>query len=123
MTERIRADKHHILFNRQEWTLRPDGERLRETKSLMPLMDRDVHNELHRNVPTVPLLGHVALYRVARDFKPTGDTFESMDRLMSAIEAAGRNPKSHPFEREIGALTVRAIDMQRPYIKEGIING
>lgn len=117
----MNADSHHILFNRQEWTLRQDSERLRETKSLKPLMDRQVHNELHRNCPPVPALGHIALFRVARDFQPSNDTFESMDSLMLSIESAARSPKAHLIERELAALTVRAIDLQRPYIEDGII--
>ena len=117
------ADKHHILFNRQEWTLRPDAESLRETRTLMPLMDRSVHNELHKQCPPVPALGHIALYRVLREFTPGGDVFSSIDNLLLAIESANKSPKAHRLERSLGHLTMQGIALQRPFIKEGLYHG
>lgn len=114
------VDVHHILFNRQEWTLRPDAESLREQTLLKPKMDREIHNELHRNCPPVPLLGYYALFRVHRDFEVGDDTFETIDNLLGAIELANKSPKSHSIERSLGELTIQAIDLQRPYIREGI---
>lgn len=114
-------DNHHILFNRQEWELRSESKLLRQTPSLIPRLDREVHEELHRACPAVPILGYYALFRTLRSFEESDDTLESVDSLMFAIEAAGNSPKAHPIERSIGELAVQAIDLQRPFIREGLV--
>lgn len=114
------TDIHHILFNRQEWTLRQDAESLREQPLLKPRMEREVHNELHRHCPPVPPLGYYALFRVRRDFEVGSDVFSTMDNLLGAIETANKSPKSHAIERSLGELTMQAIDLQRPFIREGL---
>lgn len=118
---RNRQDRHHILNNRIEWSARPESSVLRETMSLIPLMDRSVHEQIHRECPPVPTLCVQALQRVVRTFRPTHDTFETMDNLMFAIERASDHPKAHPIERQIASLAIQSIDMQRPYVRDGII--
>lgn len=113
-------DRHHLLFDRQEWSLRPEGILLRENPSLIITMDRGVHMELHRKCPSVPVLGRFALYRAARDFRPTDDKLESVDNLLFAIDKANKSPKSHSLERSLGELTMQAIEMQKPYLIEGM---
>lgn len=114
-------DAHHILHHRQEWRLRPDGLRLRENPVLIPVIPREVHNAIHANVPSVPLLGFHALRRVAREFEPVpGDTLTSMENLMDAMEVARRDPRAHPIEKDLAELAIEAVDLQRPYIREGL---
>lgn len=115
---------HHILHNRREWTLRPEARKLRETPSLVPVLGYwAIHQELHANCPPVPCLGYNGLLAVYKEFKPTNDTFTSMDNLLFAIETASKHPKAHPVERELALLAMEAIDLQRPYIREGIVHG
>lgn len=114
-------NKHHILFNRQEWTLRPQAERLRETSELVPSIDVDLHNYIHRNSTAIPLLGHHALDYVSNSFKPVdGDTLASLDSLMETIESSGTHWRAHPIEQELGELAVRALEIQR-HLLEGEI--
>lgn len=116
-------DKHHIMWPRQEHSLRPAGLRLRVTPSLVPKIDREVHTELHRLTPPVPALGYHALNILKRDFQPEGDTIDDLDQLMRRIEEALKRPRAHEIEREMGALTIMALELQKPFIEYGIILG
>lgn len=110
-------DSHHVLWPRQEYTLRPEAKKLRESQGLVPKIDRSLHDEIHRNCPPVPLLGFHALQRTLREFQPHPDTLISMDNLMFAIEISGKHPKAHDIERELAALAVQAIDLQREFLR------
>lgn len=112
-------DSHHILFPRQEWELRPDAKNIRRSPLLIPRMNREVHNELHQNCPPVPLLGYYALQRILRDFHPQVTTLTTMDNLMEMIETSN-GPRTHAIERHMAELAVWAIDLQRPFIAEGM---
>lgn len=121
MRRQPEQDAHHILHHRQEWTLRREAESLRESPPLVPRMNREAHNELHRDVPPVPLLGHYALLRTVRSYEPAyGDTMTSVDNLMFAIEEATRSPKAHQIEKDIAWLAINAIDLQRPYLRDDV---
>lgn len=109
-------DGHHVLHSKLEWSLRPEARALRETPSLIPRLDRRVHDEIHQECPPVPLLGHYALARTVRTFEPTGHTMTDIDRLMKAIETSSDHPKAHDLERDLALLAVQAIDLQRPFI-------
>lgn len=111
-------NKHHILFQRQEWTLRPEAEELRNTSTLIPELDYDAHNALHRECSFVPTLGFYTLRHVIREFEEGRNTMQSMDRLMRSIEDAARHPRATEIEQAIAELAVHAIDIQRPYIDE-----
>ena len=119
----MERDNHHILHYRREWDVRPEGQKIRATPSLIPRMERSVHNELHRECPPVPALGYHALQRVAHDFIPKGDTREDIDRLILSIERAGNHPKTHAIERDMGQLTIQAIEMQKPFLEFGMVLG
>lgn len=111
-------DAHHVLHYKKEWTLRDQAKDIRNYPSLIPTIPRQVHEEIHRNVPPVPLLGYHALMRVQRDWVRDRDTMQSIDNLLIAIEGASRHERAHPIERELALLAMEAIDLQRPYLKE-----
>lgn len=116
------TNKHHILHHRAEWTVRPEAELLRERPELVPRIDVDVHNELHRIAPPVPLLGCYALRRVNALYEPSFDTIESMDNLMLAIEQAGKHHKAHRVERKMAECAVEALDIQRAILRGNVVN-
>lgn len=109
-------DAHHIIHERKEWSLRPEAKSIRETPSLIVRMDRSEHNEIHRNCPAIPLLGYHALVRTRQAFEEGDSPLESMENLMTAIEAASKHPKANTIEKHLAELAVWAIDLQRPYI-------
>lgn len=113
-------DKHHILHSRQEWRLRSESRQLREHPSLVPTIDRELHNEIHRECPPVPLLGYHALRSTLELWTPRRDTLQSIDNLLFAISETNRHPRAHPIERELGMLAMEAIELQKPFIRSGV---
>ena len=113
-------DRHHVLFNRQEWGLREQSLYLRNQPLLIPTIDRDAHTELHRDCPAVPPLGYHALKRVVKLWEPGNTPLRAMANLSHAIEASTRNPFAHRIEKELAHLAAEAIDLQRPYIMDGM---
>ena len=118
---RNRRDGHHILYNRMEWRQRPEGLALREQPSLIMTIDRRTHEEIHRECPAVPVLGYHALCRTVRNYHPGEDELSSMDNLLFAIEDSLMHPRAHRLERQLGLLVIEGIEVQRPFIKEGIM--
>jgi len=85
-------------------------------------MDRVVHQELHKAVEFVPMLGRSTLALIARDFRPVrGDHLKTIDELLFEIEDKRMNPKVGRVERTIGELAIFSIEQQLPFIREGII--
>lgn len=114
-------DRHHILHERKGWEARPQGKELRSTPSLVPAMDRETHNALHAACPEVPMLGYYALVRILKTFQPTYDTLDTMDDLLYSINEASKHPKAHDIERQLCQLALQAVDLQRPFVREGIV--
>lgn len=116
----IHHDAHHILHERYVWNSRPESAALRAEQSLIPVIPRRTHDLIHATVPAVPLLPLHGLMRVWSSFEPGHNTMQSVDNLMTTIEQATKHPKMKPLERELCHLAVRAIDLQRPLLREGI---
>ena len=85
-------------------------------------MEREVHEELHKNTPGVPLLGYRALQLVNREFIPSDTVLRSIDNLMKAFEIASRHPRAHPIDRDLAMLAVEAVELQRSYVRRGLWN-
>lgn len=111
-------DRHHVLFPRQEWTLRPEAKALRNTASLIPAIDREDHNEIHRQVPFVPVMGYYALRRVMSDFYPQRTTLGTLDELLFSMDEAAKFPKSHPIEVAQIKLGAQAIELERDILRD-----
>lgn len=118
---RPRNSKHHILHFSTDWTARPQAEYLREQPTLIPRLNQDIHDVVHRVAPGVPLLGPHALMQVAADFVPGRDTLESIDNLLFSIYAAAEHPRAHRIERDLGHLAIEAIILQRDVIRGNVI--
>lgn len=112
-------DRHHILFEKRMWTVRPEARRLRETPSLIPNIPRELHEYIHRNSPIVPVMGYHALRQINGLFVPTRDTLRDIDGLSLSIERAVDNERMHPVERQIGHLAVEAIQTQKHLLIDG----
>lgn len=114
-------DGHHIFNTKGQWTSSAEAASLRNQPSLIPKIDREVHNELHANCPAVPLLGYHALMRVNKEFYPQRNTLDSIDDLLLAINSAAKHEKAHHIERSLAQLAAHAIELQIPFIREGLI--
>jgi len=110
--------RHHLIFNRQEWNLRPAGMYIREQPSLIHSLDQDEHRALHAACPAIPLLGYHALNRTAKLFIPGSTTVQSIDNLSFAIDKAHKDRHTHHIERAVGELAIEALQLQKPFIQE-----
>lgn len=116
------GEKHHILFTRETQCSQKATKALRVSRWLIPLIEHDPHKDLHRAIATVPVMDHFMAERVLANFSPVRNNYlATMDDLMFCIEDAMQHPRVNIIERGIGELVIAAIDMQKPYIKEGLI--
>lgn len=122
MSER-RNNRHHVLHEEWTWNANKWAHDLRVTPSLVVTMPTEIHRELHAACPHVPILGSYALQAVNRLFVPSHnrDTLKDMDSLQVAIDKASKSPRAHMLERDLAGLAIEAIDLQKPFIREGII--
>lgn len=111
-------NRHHLLFPKKPWNSQLETKKLRQHPNLIVDMDEDIEAELHKQVTLVPLLGAAMARRVLRDF--AGDPrspLRSIHELMGRIDQAGRRPDVRDYERRLGDLTIRCLDLQREFLR------
>jgi hypothetical protein len=114
-----RKEDHHLLHDRVSWESRDTGKIIRRNRGLIVPLESENHAELHRQTPVVPLLGYHALYRVARDYQTDGNNYlHNIELLQFAIEQAGKSPKAHEVERQIGKLAIYVLDLEKPFVED-----
>jgi hypothetical protein len=113
--------KHHILFHKTLWKPTEQARSLRNQPLLIPRIDSEVHSALHREVSIVPLPDYNTLSRVQSDYRPFKDHITAMNGLMIAIQENLRRPRVDHLQRALGELTIHAIELQIPYIIEGLV--
>lgn len=114
--------RHHTLFYKAEWSARPDAKYVRQERWLIPPLDVDAHDELHRSVQYVPTLGKHMMALVKRDYIPLkGDYIGSLEELMFTLDEVSRDHRVTELEAAVGQLTIQALEQQLPYIRDGLI--
>jgi len=84
-------------------------------------LDTLSHTALHKAVSVVPLPDRHTIQRVASDFIPVrGDYLATMEALMESIDKASRHHRTQPLERDLACLAMRAIELQMPFVAEGL---
>ena len=112
---------HHVLFTRPTWSSQETTKHLRNHHWLIVPLHNAEHQALHNAVTTVPLLDHQTAKRVDRDYHPIrGSYIGSVFELMHVIEDAFKHPRASELEKALGQLTVHALEMQIPFIREGL---
>ncbi len=114
-------DRHHVLFNKREWESRPQYKQLRENPGLIVPIDRDVHNELHRTVTQVPILGYYAVMAVQKEFYRGRTHLETIDNLLFALESVEDHPRLSDLDKSLANIALQAVDLQKPFIVEGYL--
>ena len=114
-------DRHHVLFNKREWESRPQYKELRQNSGLIIPIDRDVHNELHRSVSQVPVLGYYGILAVQKEFYRGRTHLDTLDNLMFALERASEHGRLSDLDKGLASIALQAVDIQRPFIVEGLI--
>jgi hypothetical protein len=114
--ERVKYNKHHILFDRVDWTARKEAFILRNCHSLIPIIDKSAHEELHANCPSVPMLGFHALQHINDEFQPVENTTKAISNLLKAIETINQEPRFHEIEKQLANLAIMAVELQLEYL-------
>ena len=110
-------DRHHILHTRAGWESNPDGKWLRQQHTLIPTLERDVHEAIHKECPAVPLLGYRALHIVRGLYKPRETVLGSVDALTMAFQQAEHARDMHHIDSRLCQLAIQAIRLQIPYLR------
>ena len=85
-------------------------------------MYRDPHDALHDAVPYVPTLGRHLMALVNRDLLVVrGDYIRSIESLMFEIEDKTKDRRVSELEAGVANLAVHALELQLPFIREGLI--
>lgn len=114
---------HHGLHTRATYDSQESTKRLRANPWLIMPLDEQTHRELHREIPTIPLLSPQMGMLVLREFEPVqGNYVASMYALMGTIGEAIKHPRAKPIEKAIGELTIDALELQIPYMQEGLVD-
>lgn len=116
---RSRGERHHVMFPRRMHTVMPETKHVREL--IIPRLETEAHIALHGLLAAVPVPDYHMARRVAREFRQSEDPLKSIDRLIFAYDQARHHPKARTIEREVGSIIIASLEMQKPLIKDGII--
>lgn len=117
-----RGERHHIIYTEKVQNATKETKALRCARWLIPRIEHDPHAEIHKAVSIVPVLDYHMARRVLKEFyQVPNDYMATMDNLLFAVEEAMHNPKAGEIERGLGKLFIASIELQKPFIKEGLI--
>lgn len=89
---------------------------------MIALLDHETHDALHRACPGVPPLDVYMVQRVKGLYVPHANPLVGIDRYSRAIETAMLHPRAHSIERQLAQLTLEAVRLQVPFIREGLMD-
>jgi len=116
------GNNHHIWHHRKQHEATPDNEWIRNRAlGMIALMSIDTHDALHKECPPVPPLDIFTAARVRRLYQPHPNPLIAIDNMSRAIEDAAEHPRAHQLQIELADLSIRAIRLQIPFIKDGLI--
>ncbi len=116
-------DKHHLLHYGREWTANKPSRALRNTPELIFPMYKEPHIALHAHLlGGVPTLGYMLAEHVEHAFEPvSGDRFRSVDSLLFALDSVTKHFKGQHVAQRLLSLVSLAVELQRPYIMQGMV--
>lgn len=113
---------HHGLFTKSAYESQSSTKMLRNNQWLIMPLDEATHRELHVDLPALPLLSPNSAQSVLKNFRPVaGNYIASMFSLMEAIGDANKHPRATPIEKEIGGLLINGLELQIPFIQDGLV--
>jgi len=118
-----RFQNHHIIHHGKQWESGNDTKWIRNNAGLIVRMDSDIHADLHKNSPGVPLIDIFMARRVKSILgrQALGTVIDNIDAFCWAIEDAVEHPRIYETERMVGFAAIDAVRMQLPYIKESLV--
>ena len=112
---------HHVLFNRAAWDSHEATRSMRNERWMIPPLEGHVEQRIHAEIAIVPLLDPTTAIHVRQNFEPVeGNHVETMYNFIRSVEAALKHPKASALQRTLGALTAQAVELQIPYVEEGL---
>lgn len=114
-------NRHHVLFNKREWESRPQYRELRQNSGLIVPLDVDTHNELHKSVTHVPVLGYYGIVAVQKEFYRGRTHIDTIDNLLFALESLQEHLRLSDLDKALAGIALQAVEIQRPFIVEGLI--
>lgn len=120
----MRFNRHHVNFPRTIHNSQPQLSQIRNHQGLIVPMELDMHEALHAEVAIVPPMSYHMAQRAFRGFMDYGfgiNYLNNIGNLQKGIEEAMEHPKASDLEISIGRLTLAALDMQKPFIRDGLI--
>ena len=119
---RREGSEHHIIFTDATQCAQLATKAIRNCLWLRPRMHQEPHDDIHKALATVPVLDHYTAQRVQRLFHPhPGNYLSTVDNLMFAVDEAIQHPKVRIIERGLGELVIAALEIQKPFLRDGII--
>lgn len=116
-----------MLFEEKAWESNPEAKLLRATPELIVPMYVAPHDELHTNIPFVPLLDSIQVFHVRREFQPKDTPLKNISELIRCIvrstERFDRNDQNNlnsSLRISMAELVVIALEGQIPFIREGL---
>ena len=115
----MKPNIHHVGYERRAWESNIATKKIRTTHELMMPVDPIGHIALHEQITLVPLPDRFLAQRVLNNFTPIrGRYLKSLDELIRVFETQVKHHKATYLERQLGGLTIMALEMQRPILKE-----
>ena len=117
------GEYHHFLHHRVNYEKNADLHWLRtRAVGMMALMHLQPHDDLHDNCPGVPPLDIFTAQIVRRIYVPDPNPLIGIENFMTAVELASSRAKTHEVERSLAELVIHAVDLQRPFIRQGLVS-
>jgi hypothetical protein len=108
---------HHVMFPKCLHNAQAPTKEIRNNRWLIVPLDHEIHNELHRNIGIVPVMGWLMETRIQKEFYPqAGNYLKSVANLAHAVNEVSNNFRTPYLEKQIGNLIVCSLEMQLEYI-------
>ena len=120
----VRFNQHHTQFARLPHESVKPLKAIRWDSRLIVPLTLDVHEELHRQIPQVPVMSHNMGLQALKMFNQYGDEQDPIANLsnyMRSIEQAMKHPRAKELEKSVASLAIWACEQQIPFIKEGYV--
>lgn len=118
----VECNKHHILHYSEYWAANKYNDNLKQSIGLIALMALEPHDAIHAECPAPPPLDPFTAQRVSKLYVPHPNPLQGIDNFRYAVDQAIRHPKTQEIEKQVAMLTIEAVTMQLPYIRQGLIS-
>lgn len=111
---------HHMLHDKEVWNHDSSASNWARNKAglWVEKMNYYVHCKLTDNCPAVPVIAKDILYRVRKDYDPSGDIFDRIDNFLLLVDREAERGCTYGIDRTLAQLSIHAIEMQIPYIRD-----